>query len=342
MNPNPLLVKLSSMGDVVHSFPALSDAAAHGFRFDWVVEEAFVEMAAMHPAVDRVVPFGLRRWRRSPGRGIVELGRFARKLRAGGYVTVLDAQGLVKSAVVTRLSGARHRHGLARDSAREPASTRAYTHTHQVSRDLHAIDRLRVLFAATFDYAVDLGVPAPVPFASPPASQPAQTLLVHGTTWTSKEYPEAGWRALIEKLAAAGHRVALLSGSAAEHERALRLAGAVAEAIPPASLLAACERISTARLVIGVDSGLTHLAAVLGRPTVGLYGATSAQRTGVRGPYALDLVSAFECSPCLQRSCGFQGVLPTLAGANAVPACFAELTPERITTAAAGLLADTR
>jgi len=163
MSNNTLLVKLSSMGDVVHSFPALTEAASHGHRFDWVVEEAFVELAAMHPAVDRVLPFGLRRWRKRPLAGIAELIAFVRDLRTMRYSKVLDAQGLVKSAFVSRASGATIRLGLDGASAREPASARMYTQTMRVARDLHAIDRLRLLFASALDYSVDLSAPVPSP-----------------------------------------------------------------------------------------------------------------------------------------------------------------------------------
>ena len=346
MSNNTLLVKLSSMGDVVHCFPALTEAASHGHRFDWVVEEAFVELAAMHPAVDRILPFGLRRWRKRPVAGLAQLFAFVRELRETRYSNVLDAQGLVKSAFVSRVSGAAVRIGLDGKSAREPASARMYTRALPVSWDLHAIDRLRLLFATALDYSVDLTKAVASPFAidATQSMQDQQTVLIHGTTWPSKEYPEASWSALIEQLLAAGHSIALLSGSAAEYERAERLCAnadaqqnkntselsAKVAALPPGSLSAAAEHVLAARLVVGVDSGLTHLAAVLGRPTIGLFGSTSAQRTGVRGPCAVDLVSNFECSPCLQRDCSYKGSDQYLGDVPLVPACFSRVTAEKI------------
>jgi len=353
MSSNTLLVKLSSMGDVVHSFPALTEAASHGHRFDWVVEEAFVELAAMHPAVDRILPFGLRRWRKQPAAGLSQLFAFVRELRKARYSRVLDAQGLVKSAFVSRASGAVTRFGLDAESAREPASARMYTQSLQVGWDLHAIDRLRLLFAKALNYRVDLAAPVASPFTLDAADslQDRHTVLIHGTTWPSKEYPEAAWVALIRQLLAAGHSIALLSGSAIEHERAERLcasaqapqnasaAGQTSKvvALPPGSLIAAAEQVLAARLVVGVDSGLTHLAAVLGRPTIGLYGSTSAQRTGVRGPLAVDLASDFECSPCLQRECSYSGSVQTLGSEPLVPACFSRVTAEKIMQFAAKL-----
>jgi len=344
MSKNILLVKLSSMGDVVHSFPALSDAMQAGYRFDWVVEEAFAELAAQHPAVDRVIPFGLRRWRKQLSAGLPALSRFVRELRSCGYHQVLDAQGLLKSAFITRVTGASVRMGLARDSAREGAASIFYTQSARVSWELHAIDRLRELFAQSLGYSVDLAAPAQLALSEPGAlAGPAATILVHGTTWPSKELPEVVWRGLIENLLAANHRLIILSGSEKEYEFAQQLAGAQANvsARAPGSLLSAYEQIQAARLVIGVDSGLTHLAAVLGRPVVGLYGATSEVRTGARGPNAINLASGFSCSPCLRRECNYAGPQQLLAGSPVVPACYAELNPDRVLAAAVDLLART-
>ena len=359
MSKNILLVKLSSMGDVIHSFPALTEAASHGHRFDWVVEEAFVDLAAMHPAVDSVIPFGLRRWRKQGLAGLSALRRFVGMLRGQEYTEVLDAQGLLKSALLTRVSGAGHRMGLNASSAREPLSARFYSAAQDVGWDMHAIDRLRLLFAQALGYSVDLSQPVPATgagFAAVGSSaleskaelseQPERScVLVHGTTWPSKEYPEAAWRAVIEKLVAQDYSVFLLSGSDTEFQRAKRLCHddngqpvSQAHAVAPDKLIAAAKQIATAPVVIGVDSGLTHLAAVLGRPTVGLYGPTSAKRTGVRGPYAIDLVSQFSCAPCLARECRYEGAAVTLEGAPLEPACFAELSAERIVDEALRLL----
>jgi len=341
MTKNILLVKLSSMGDVVHSFPALSDAMRAGHRFDWVVEEAFADLAAQHPAVDRVIPFGLRRWRKQLSTALPELARFVRELRACGYEQVLDAQGLVKSAFITRVSGASSRMGLARQSARESVASLLYNQPQPVSWDLHAIDRLRVLFAQSLGYDVDLSSPTSAELSDETASEATATVLVHGTTWPSKELPEVVWRGLIESLLALGHRVVLLSGSASEYEFAKRLASTQTNvsARTPGALLSAYEQIKSARLVIGVDSGLTHLAAVLGRPVVGLYGSTNEARTGARGPNAINLASGFACSPCLRRECSYSGPAQLLAGEVVTPACYAELDPERVMATVTELLA---
>ena len=140
-----------------------------------------------------------------------------------------------------------------------------------------------------------------------------------------------------------GYRLEILSGSSDEHARALRLAAQApgVRAIEPGSLMSAFERIRAARLVIGVDSGLTHLAAVLGRPVIGLYGSTSEVRTGARGPFAANLASGFSCAPCLRRECSYVGPEQRYSGEPVTPACYAELGPERIMAAVSVLLART-
>jgi heptosyltransferase-1 len=167
--------------------------------------------------------------------------------------------------------------------------------------------------------------------------------LIQGTTWASKEYPLAAWQQVASAFAALNWRVQILSGSAKEHNRAqqivanLRSSDAVT-ALAPGSLLAAAEALASSDLVIGVDSGLTHLAAVLGVPTVGLFGPTDAQRTGVRGRAVSNLSSNFNCAPCLQRTCSYNGQPVRLGDVDISPPCFAELSAEKIVAAAQTLL----
>jgi len=232
--------------------------------------------------------------------------------------------------------------GLARGAAREGVASLFYNQTAQVSWELHAIDRLRELFAQSLGYGIDLAAPVQIELPeSRELAESAVTVLVHGTSWPSKELPEVVWRGVIENLLAANHRLVILSGSKEEYEFARQLAGAQRNVSAPApgSLLFAYEQIQAARLVIGVDSGLTHLAAVLGRPVVGLYGATSEVRTGARGPNAVNLASGFACAPCLRRECNYAGPQRLLASTAVVPACYAELDPDRVAAAAVELLA---
>ncbi len=330
-----LLVKMSSLGDVVHAFPALTDAAAHGVRVDWVVEEAYAGIAGRHPAVDRVIPIGWRRWREDLRASRGQLREFVRRLRESEYDLVLDAQGLIKSAVVTALARG-PKCGLAAHSARESWSALFYAQRVTVPREWHAIDRLRALFAGAFGYAVPAGEDFGIHAEATP--QPLCVLL-HGTTWPTKQWPEFMWVALAQQARAHGLRVAIPWGDAAERARAERIASAAsAEVWDRVDLTETADRLSAAALVVGVDSGMSHLSAALGIPTVVLYGATSSALTGCRGPRAVSLQADFPCAPCLARSCAYAGEQVHWQGESVRPACYSRLAPERVWQVAADLM----
>ncbi len=334
-----LLVKMSSLGDVVHTLPAVTDAAAHGVTFDWVVEEAFAAIPEAHPAVARVLPIAWRRWRRQLAREGDAMAGFVRTLRAEPYDLILDAQGLIKSAAVSLLARGNERAGLNFTSAREPWAAFASQRRVTVPLGDHAVDRLRRLFAGTFGYAVPAGRPD-FGIASPGAGEANLCVLLHGTTWASKHWPESMWRALAESLVADGWQLALPWGGDEERARAERIAQGLpkAEVLPALSLAELGDVISTAGLVVGVDSGLTHLAAALGRPTLVIYGSTSAVRTGAVGDRVVNLQSDLGCAPCLNRTCGYRGEALEWRGEVVQPACYARLTPERIREEAMTLL----
>ena len=225
-----LLIKTSSMGDVIHTLPALTDALAAipDLQVDWVVEEAFADLARRHPAVHQVFPCALRRWRKHPfkARRSGEWATFKSAVQASKYDAVIDAQGLIKSAFVTRL-GRGPSFGLDKHSAREGLSARVLDHPLAVAKGQHAIDRVRQLFALALGYtlpgsAPDYGLPrSHVPTS---LNRPAQLVFCHGTTWPTKHYPEAFWRQLVELASAEGHSVFLPWGNPMEKDRATRLA----------------------------------------------------------------------------------------------------------------------
>ena len=141
-----LLVKMSSLGDVVHALPAVQDAVQRGHEVDWVVEEGFADVARLHPGVRRVLPVAWRRWRRDLAASGEEMTSFLSTLRERQYDLIIDSQGLIKSATVALLArGARA--GFSHTSAREPWASFAYRSKIRVARTLHAIDRQRLLFA---------------------------------------------------------------------------------------------------------------------------------------------------------------------------------------------------
>ena len=332
-----LLIKMSSLGDVVHALPAVTDAAAHGFSFDWVVEEAFAAIPARHPAVHRVIPIAWRRWRKKLSLHGAALGQFRRSLRETSYPLVLDAQGLLKSAVVSRMVKAENRAGFDSSSAREGAASLFYGRRIRVAREQHAVDRLRQLFAAVLDYPLgdsppDFGLTDTGQNQTAKQTSSRECLLLHGTTWETKHWPEPMWIELARRLAADDWRINLPWGDALERDRAARIAAAVPGAVvlDALSLEALIERMSGAGLAVGVDSGLSHLAGALGVPAVVLYGSTDAALTGARGARVSNLQARFACAPCLSRTCAYRGAEVHRGGLRVVPACYAGLTPDDV------------
>lgn len=292
--PRILFIKTSSLGDVVHQCPAVTDAA-RGIpeaRIDWVVEDAFAGVARMHPSVARVIPVAVRRWRRAPWRPAVwrEMATFRESLKGERYDAVVDTQGLLKSALITWFASGT-KHGMDRASVREPLAARFYDRTHFVSRGLHAVERNRRLTAAALGIAllppIDYGLKAAaLPAAKPQASHsvlPASyCVLLTMTSRADKLWPETRWIELGRALALPA---VLPWGSDEERGRAERIAHGIGQAVVPAkmALEALAPVLAHARNVVGLDSGLTHLAAALGVPAVAIFCGSDPALTGVYG-----------------------------------------------------------
>lgn len=326
-----LLVKLSSLGDVVHALPAVTDAArAHaGLEVHWVVEEGYQAIPTLHPAVTRVIPVALRRWRHHPIGAAAEICASVRQLRKSSYDRIVDSQGLIKSAIVARV-GRGPRAGFDRHSARERFAACAYRDGIAVPRAQHAIDRQRALFAGALAYAVptgamDYGIHCD-------RSNAAGLVLAHGTTWDTKRWPERFWADVARHALRAGERVTLPWGDADEHARALRIAALApgADVADRLDLRGIVELLGSSAAIVSVDSGIGHLAAALGVPTLALYGPTDAKLTGCRGTSVVNLSSDFECAPCLQRRCGYRGRAIVVDAQRIEPPCFSRITPDRV------------
>jgi len=277
-----LFVKTSSLGDVVHNCPAVSDAAhaIPGAEIDWVVEEPFAPVAAMHSRVRRVIPVAVRRWRTALWNPAVwrEMREVRRAIAAERYDAVIDTQSLLKSALIT--SWARGpRHGLDRSSAREPLAALFYGTRHSVPRGLHAVERNRRLAAAALSYA-----PAALDYGLKKISSggEAATVFLTMTSRADKLWPEERW---IELGRALGVPPVLPWGSEEERQRAARIASALpGSRVPPRMALDQLGAIfASAQAVVGVDTGLTHLAAALGARTVGIYCGSDPALTGIYG-----------------------------------------------------------
>ena len=279
-----LIVKTSSMGDVLHTLPALTDAmrAIPGIRFDWVVEEGFAQIPAWHAAVEHVLPVAIRRWRKAWFSAPVKAERraFRNALRAVKYDAVIDAQGLIKSAaLVTRLARG-DKHGMDWRSAREPLASLFYRHRHHIEKQQHAVERTRELFAKSLGYAKpqtkgDYAI-AQHFLQNLPADAGSYLVFLHATTRDDKHWPENHWRELIALLGPTGLRIKLPWGAAHEEARAKRLADGVeyVDVLPRMSLEQVAHVLAGARAVVSVDTGLSHLTAALDRPNVTLYGPT--------------------------------------------------------------------
>jgi heptosyltransferase-1 len=285
-----LLVKTSSLGDVIHTLPALTDAqrAIPGIQFDWVVEEGFAEIPAWHPAVAQVIPVAIRRWRKHPLQTLRtgEWRRFKARLRETRYDLAIDAQGLLKSAWLTRYVKAPVA-GLDRDSIREPLASRFYDRCYAVPRDQHALERVRQLFAQALGYSIpemiaEYGLDRSQ--LATPGEQP-YLLFLHGTTWPSKHWPEAYWRQLAERMSEFGWAIRLPWGNAEEKARAERIAQGLpsASVLPRLNLGGVAKVVAGARACVAVDTGLGHLAAALDVPSISLYGPTLPGRVGAYG-----------------------------------------------------------
>ena len=326
-----LLVKLTSMGDLIQLLPALSDARAHRpeLRFDWAADAAFAEIPTWHPAVGRVIVSAHRQWRRNLRASLRNgAGAWCRELRAHRYDLVIDAQGSWKSAIVTALArgpGA----GLDGDSIREPGAQWLYRHRYPVPRGQLAIERWRSLLAQALGYPHPSGPPdfglAGCSWPQPPVALAAPTLtFVANATWPTKHWPEAHWRDLLARACAAGYQVMLPWGSDSERERVAALAaGQAGMVVPPRMALAeVAGLLCRSAAVVSVDTGLAHLAAALGRPTLTLYGPTDPRLIAATGPAAMHLqCAARPCVPCGRRHCD------TADYRGPVARCLDELSP---------------
>lgn len=276
---NILFVKTSSLGDVVHQMPALTDARRvyPDAKIAWVVEEAFAPLVRLHPGVDEVIEVATRRWRSQLKRPATwkEAGESRRNIRTQNYDLIVDTQGTIRSAIISRIARG-VRHGYDANSIREPLASRFYNVRHSVARDQHPIARTRALTAAALDYEPDRDIDYGLSRSDlRTETENPYGILLHATADRRKEWPEENWIALGRDLTSRGHNIALPWGTQAEKERSERIAAAIPRAFVPERkpLDVTARLIASAEFVIGVDTGLLHLAAALGVPRVGMLGA---------------------------------------------------------------------
>ena len=286
-----LIVKTSSLGDVVHNLPIIHDILSHhpDAKIDWVVEESFADIARLHPAVNQVITVAMRRWRKSifNRRTWHEINLAKRHIAAQPYDLILDTQGLIKSALISSF-GHGQSHGYNRHSAREPLASLFYQQKHSVTRNQHAVTRNRTLAALALNY--------PVPDTAPnygltPGNQPApkQTLskpyvvFLHGTSRDSKLWPVSHWITLAHQFKQLNYQVVLPWSNADEETRAQAIAMQSENAVvlPKLNLADIAGVLAHATLNIGVDTGLVHLSTAFNKPTIAIYTDTEPKFTGV-------------------------------------------------------------
>jgi len=345
-----LVVKLTSMGDVLHLMPALTDLKKNYPEavIDWMVEESFAELPTWHPGVNKTIAVATRRWRGFKLSNVSEFFSFLKTLRSQPYDVVVDAQGLIKSAVFgrfTKLARGGFRAGFSGDSIKESPAAYLYIKKIKVVRKLHAIERLRQLLAGAMNYdfdnsLIDYGligfdkqelravdsklravnskltaVNSKLKAVAPGAKT---ILLFHGTTWDTKHLPEQLWHEIAQQVIANGYHISLAWGNTAERERAERLASDKANVtvLPKLNLRELAIILAQASGAIAVDTGLGHMAAALGVPCVSVYGSTDSALTGAMGKNQVRIQSIYPCSPCLLKQC------PKLNETTVEPPCY--------------------
>ncbi|MBP6116261.1 MAG: lipopolysaccharide heptosyltransferase I [Neisseriaceae bacterium] len=284
-----LLLKMSSMGDLIHCLPALTDLQQApewaSAQVTWVAEESFIDIPPMHPMVKHVLPVALRRWKKRLGEPQTwrEYQALKQQLRSQRWDAIVDCQGLLKSAWVARMAK-QPVSGYDRHSIKEPVASYFYQHQYAVAKTLPAVERNRQLLAQALGYAVhgkpDFGLPTLAQHELTP--QRAFAALIHGTSAEAKEWPEAAWVALGQRLNQQGIACVLFWGNEREHLRAQRIAAALSDAVvmPKLSIAAAGQIIAAALAVVAVDTGLAHLANTQNRPLITLYLDSEPHLTG--------------------------------------------------------------
>lgn len=274
-----LIVKTSSMGDVIHALPAISDMAQAipGIQIDWLVEKGFSAIAARHRDVDRVIPIQWRKWRKSlrdpETRAAIRTWR--RDMALTHYDLVIDLQGLLKSALFACFANG-PRAGYDRHSIREPIASLFYQHKIGAPRTLHAIDRCRQLCAQALGYPCPASPPdfglRPDEAGWTPAANTPFAVLIPCASRPEKLWPQSDWIAVGQSLKARGWQVAVMWGSAAEQRLAESISQAIGGCVPPfLSVTEAADTLAQASVVVGLDTGMSHIAAAHGCPTVGIY-----------------------------------------------------------------------
>ena len=298
-----LIIKLTSMGDLMHALPALTDASKQipNIEFDWVVDESFSEIPLWHPKVNSVIKTNHRIWKRNifSFKLLNEINNIKKILNNKNYDAVIDMQNNLKSAAVSYLIK-EPVNGMDKESVREYLAHFAYQFKHSIAKDDHAINRQRNLLAMSLDYKIkeeklDYGITTNN-FKKPKLQLPKNYLfLVHNASWPSKMWPISYWQELIKYINQEGVVGLLPSGSIEEYERAREIASVSDQciALKTLSLNETAFIINQAKGCICSDTGLAHLAALLNKPSVTMYSVTKTGLIGTKGKNQKHIIASY-------------------------------------------------
>ena len=324
-----LVVKTSSLGDIIHTLPAVRDAARimPSLTIDWVVEEAFAEIPTWHLNVHRVIPVAVRRWRKHWRECKLEFSAFKRALQQEKYDLIIDAQGLIKSGLIAFLAKG-ERIGLDCASLTESFARIFYNKVVHVDLSALAITRMRSIFAQSLDYSfeslpLDYGLKK---FDEPVGLKKPYVFFAHGTTWSSRQWPFQHWLALAKKIQAQNNFIYLSWYNDDEKKLADNLARECSAIIvlPRQNLTALAVVIAHAKALVGVDTGLSHLAPACHTPSITLYGPTDPTTRTYPTPSQLYLQADFDCLNCHKPICRYKGKIYSQAQ------CLKACTPEMV------------
>lgn len=286
-----LLVKMSSMGDIIHNMPMLHDIKKQhpDAVIDWVVEESFAELARLNPLVNRVIPIALRRWKKNllVNKTWGEIFAFKQQLQAQAYDYILDTQGLIKSALIAKLA-----HGISygqnAESSHEYPAHWFLNRTCTIPKNLHAITRNRMLASLALDYSFN-DVQVNYDIILTKFEQGLNNLLpqncimlVHSTAREAKHWPNENWLQLGQYLNAQGYSLALPWGNDIEKTRAETIAYQLKNTtvLPKLSIVQLTYLLSKSIACIGLDTGLTHIAVAINTPTLAIFTDTHSWQAG--------------------------------------------------------------
>lgn len=339
-----LIIKMSSIGDIIHTFPAVIDAKYYfkDIQIDWLVDENFVDIVKLQDnIIHNIIAIPLRKTKKNFLLEIInfKFKNFFTQLNKEQYNLVIDAQGLLKSAIIATLVNTEKIVGFNANSCREPLASFFYHDKIQVDKNLHAILRVRQLFAKSLNYSLedfDFGLNVFEKKKFPKLAKlnlnnkDRYILFLHGTTWETKHWKLEYWQKL-SLLITNNHKntaIVIMTNNLQEQQFAEQLSAINNNIIVLSKLNIKdiSSLLANAIAIVAVDTGFAHLSGALGVPVIGIYGATSIAKAGIIGENAINLQSKYHCSPCLSRVClEYKNKL-----SNSKQPCLQEITPEMV------------